>query len=221
MTTLRQRLWFDRYRWCASFWLVEASALRILDHDKIDQVIVVRRDWDRRLSNQPGSWWTHNYRSISDQDLLNLHAACDILLTVQDKIKLMLSGSRVHVYTNHPGVERSLVKIPGISDLKIREAVDSQKPTGIYLKNPRHRHRSFFRNSKITSEQFGTLKNFLNSQHDVRLGPALDHWVKYSGTYYRTQDYFFIDHDDVSMVTMLNLIIPGMIRKTLPIIADK
>ena len=219
MTQPRQRLWFDRYSWAMSFQLAEASALRILDHNRIDRVIDVRRAWDRRVSNQPGSWWVRD-RSISDQDLVNLHSACDVLLTIQDKIKLMLSGNRVHVYTNYRDIEQSLRKIPGISDLKIREAVDTQKATAIYLKNPQHRYRSFLRNSKITSEQFGTLSNFLNSQQDMRLGPALDYWTKNSALY-RTQDYFFFDHDNMSLITMLNLVIPGMIRKTLPIVSYK
>ena len=219
MTQPRQRLWFDQYSWSMSFRLTEASALRILDHHKIDQVIEVRRAWDRRVSNQPGSWWIRD-RSITDEDLANLHAACDVLMTVQEKIKLMLSGSQVYVYTNYRDIEQSLKKIPGITGLKIREAVDSQKSTQIYLKTPRHKYRSFFCNSKITPEQFSTLKNFLSSQQDTRLGPALDYWVK-THVSYRTQDYFFIDHDDMSLITMLNLIMSGMIRKTLPIIAYK
>jgi len=215
----RQKLWFDRYSWSMSFRLAESSALRTLDHNKIDRVIDVRRAWDRRVSGQPGSWWVRN-RSISDEDLANLHAACDVLLTIQEKIKLMLSGDQVYLYTNHREVEQSIRKIPGISNLKIREAVDSYKSTEIYLKNPKYRYRSFFRNSKITAEQFKTLENFLNAQQDIRLGPALEHWINYHGSY-RVQDYFFIDHEDVSLITMINLVAPGMIRKTLPIIAHK
>ena len=219
MTNLRQRLWFDQYSWSMSFQLTEASALRILDHHKIDQVIEVRRAWDRRVSGQPGSWWVRD-RSISDETLANLHAACDVLLTIQDEIKLMLSGSQVYIYTNYRGIEQSLRKIPGIHGLRIREAVDIQKSAEIYLKNPQHRYRSFLRNSKITPEQSNTLGNFLKSQQDIRLGPALDYWVKNQG-YYRTQDYFFIDHHDMSLITMLNLVVPGMIRKTLPIVPYK
>jgi len=219
MTQPRQRLWFDRYSWAMRFQLSEASALRVLDHAKIDRVIDVRRSWDRRAVVQPGSWWVRD-RYISDEDQLNLHAACDVFLSVQDKIKLMLSGSQVHVYTNYRDIEDSIRKIPGITDLTIREAVDIQKSAQVYLKNPQHRYRSFLRNSKITPEQSNTLGNFLKSQQDIRLGPALDYWVKNQG-YYRTQDYFFIDHRDMSLITMLNLVVPGMIRKTLPIVPYK
>jgi hypothetical protein len=37
----------------------------------------------------------------------------------------------------------------------------------------------------------------------------------------RTQDYFFVDHDTASWSSMLSLVRPGIIRKTLQIVTAK
>jgi hypothetical protein len=73
---------------------------------------------------------------------------------------------------------------------------------------------------KITDEQKNALKNFLkNQQESARLSPALAHWITIS--FNRTQDYFFIDHSEMSWLTMLGLVRPGLIRKTMQIIPAK
>jgi hypothetical protein len=61
--------------------------------------------------------------------------------------------------------------------------------------------------------------NFLANQPMVRLSPALTQWIDLKFT--RTQDYFFIDYNTTAWLTMLSLVTPGLIRKTLQIIPAK
>ena len=89
----------------------------------------------------------------------------------------------------------------------------------IYLKNPQHQFRSYFKITKLTQDQKTHLTGFLLNQHTVRLSPALDEWIV--GPFNRTQDYFFVDHNEMSWLTMLGLVRPGLIRKTQHIIQTK
>ena len=96
--------------------------------------------------------------------------------------------------------------------------VDRPKNT-IKLKNPKHQFRSYFKITKLTDVQKTHLTGFLLNQKTVRLSPALDEWIV--GAFNRTQDYFFIDHNEMSWLTMLSLVRPGLIRKTQQIIPAK
>ena len=98
-------------------------------------------------------------------------------------------------------------------------AVVGRPKNTIRLKDPRHQWRSYFKIGKLTAEQKTQLVNFLANQHTVRLSPALTQWVDLKFT--RTQDYFFIDYNEPVWLTMLSLVSPGLIRKTLQIIPAK
>jgi hypothetical protein len=103
---------------------------------------------------------------------------------------------------------------------KYSEAVIDRPKNTILLKNPQHQFRSYFKITKITSDQKDMLINFLNNQRaGIRVSPALETWI--TGKFHRTQDYFFVDHNEMSWLTMLSLVHPGIIRKTLQIVTDK
>jgi hypothetical protein len=58
---------------------------------------------------------------------------------------------------------------------------------------------------------------FLQGQDEVRISPALAEWV--DTPFNRTQDYFFVDYNAETWLTMLSLVRPGLIRKTVQIVA--
>jgi hypothetical protein len=90
----------------------------------------------------------------------------------------------------------------------------------IQLKNPQHQFRTYLTMCKLTAEQRHNLEEFLITQSvHVRLSPALARWI--DQPFNRTQDYFFVDHDAENWCTMLSLVQPGIIRKTMHIIAAK
>jgi hypothetical protein len=96
--------------------------------------------------------------------------------------------------------------------------IDRPKNT-IRLRNPQHQHRGYFKRLKLTLDQKNHLINFfINQEEHIRLSPALVTWVDQQ--FLRTQDYFFIDYDEESWLLMLGLIHPGLIRKTVDLIAD-
>lgn len=194
-----------------------------MDHDMIDRVIARRKEWGRRMvhSSQPGSWaWRE--LDITDQDIKNLHIMCDFLSQDARDHKIMISGNWIYVYAND---------ISLLNDIAVLDFLDPKKmlytqvkligsPGTIVQKNPRYQKRSFFRSTLVTPSQRQSLLNFLENQESVRISPALEYALS-QDFMTRTMDYFFVDHDDDSVLVMMSLIVPNIIRKTLPIQAYK
>ena len=132
--------------------------------------------------------------------------------------KLVTSVSSAWIYTNDVKLLEQVSELNFLICKAYTEAVVDRPKNTIKLKDPKHRYRSYLRSVKLTDEEKTQLCNFFtNQQSHARMGPALLNWM--DERWHRTQDYFFIDHDDKSWLVMLSLIKPGMIRKTVNLIA--
>jgi hypothetical protein len=71
---------------------------------------------------------------------------------------------------------------------------------------------------KETKERF---KSWLRSQEDeIDMAPSLKHWVergysRWSRDSDWTQDYWYVNHNNKSYESMLGMIAPGLVRKTM------
>jgi hypothetical protein len=221
MIQRRQQLWHGRYDHCVRFAMPEASVLRHLDHLRIDKTIKVRREWGKRMMSNPGSWVLSWHRTqITDKHVANLHAMCDFLLADSRDRKIVISGDVVHVYTTDMTLVQDVMALPYVSHTVHRQIRAVGQPNTVSLKNPRHAWRSYFRQRQMTIEQKNNIVKFLTSQTDLRLSPSMK-WFLTSEHQTRMYDYYFVDHDDAGFITMLSLIAPGIIRRTLPIVTDK
>jgi hypothetical protein len=170
---------------------------------------------------QPGSWFWKPL-DVTDQDLSNLHLMCDFFLKEQRTHKLMISGNWIYIYTQDPSL---LDDIVALGFLDTREMLRTRvrligAPDTVVQKNPRYLKRSFLRNMGLTPSQKDSMFNFLGNQEKIRVSPSLK-FAMSNQHITRSQDYFFIDHDDDAVLVMLSLIVPNIIRKTLPIISHK
>jgi hypothetical protein len=149
----------------------------------------------------------------------HLHTLADVLLTTPANFKLVVSSFTGYVYANDLSLIDCVSKLPGMTNVEYSRAIVGRPKNTIQLKNPRHQWRSYFKIGKLTTEQKTYLTNFLANQSDIRISPALTQWINFK--YTRTQDYFFIDYNEPAWLTMLSLVQPGLIRKTLEIIPTK
>jgi len=228
-SVIKDRLFYNRFEYAIGFTLDEASCLRDLSHEEIDRTIRRRREW-REIALQ--RWHRagtilgrqHNIlgrrqKEITNETVDNLHAIAEILLTAFVDFKLVVSGNQAHVYTNELVFIDQLDQLPFLTQKYYSQAVVNRPRDTIPLKNPQHQYRSYFKITKLTDNQKTHLTGFLLNQHSIRLSPALDEWLV--GPFNRTQDYFFVDHNEKSWLTMLGLVRPGLIRKTQQIIQAK
>jgi len=224
---LKDRLFYNRFEYAIGFQLDEVNCLRRLDHGHIDTMIERRRAW-REIAQQRwqksnntvgGSILTRRTREITDKTVADLHELAAHLLTTASDFKLIVSMNYGHVYTNDPNLIDQLSDLGSLKQKIYSRAVITRPQNTIRLKNPQHQFRSYFKSVKITQEQKDHLLAFLANQTETRSSPALISWIL--TPYHRTQDYFFVDHNDMSWVTMFSLVRPGLIRKTMQIIPDK
>jgi hypothetical protein len=238
----KDRIFYDRYRYCISFNLEEISCLRELDHDYIDTIIARRRMW-RDASKQRwsalhtgkimssgvptiSSTKIHpartilapRHNSITDKMVDNLHELANLLIKTSSEFKIVTSVNSGWVYTNSLSLLKKLNELACLKNKFFTEAVVTRPKNTILLENPNHTHRSYFKTVKLTPEEKQNLTNFLNNQRDyMRASPSLITWIEQP--YHRLQDYFFIDHTGESWLVMLALINPRLVRKTMDIIS--
>jgi hypothetical protein len=163
---------------------------------------------------------TRLHNEITEEVEQNLYDFADILRNSRVDLKLVISSNCGWVYTNSLELINQLQPMRMLTGKKYSEAVIDRPKNTIQLKNPRHQFRSYFKITKITNQQKDMLINFLNNQQSsIRISPALGEWI--TSAFHRTQDYFFVDHNEMSWLTMLALVHPGIIRKTQQIIQAK
>ena len=225
-TVAKDRLFYDLYQYSVSFHLDEVSCLRELNHTYINTVIERRKVWrevaqQRWVNNKQlgNGMLTRRSKDITEETVTNLHDLTDILLRSRVDFKLVTSMSTAWIYTNDMTLLNKIDETNFLMWKMYGQAkVDRPKNT-IRLKNPRHLHRGYFKNLKLTDQEKTQLTNFfVNQGTAIRVSPALLTWTKQN--FQRTEDYFFIDYNEESWLTMLSLVRPGLIRKTVDLIAD-
>lgn len=227
-TTIKDRLFYNKYQYGIGFKLDEANCLRELSHERIDWFIERRKLW-REISQQrlskynninAGTILMRREREITDDTVKNLHKLADMLLACSVDYKLVVTVNQAYVYTN----DLSLIEQLDNSDFLLQKSYSQAQVVRprdtVQLKNPKYCSRSYLKSLNLTPQQRDNLENFLyNQQEHLRISPALTRWIDLP--FNRVQDYYFIDHTGEQWITMLNLVVPGLIRKTMQIIPAK
>jgi hypothetical protein len=223
----KDRLFYDQFEYCIGFYLEEASCLRILNHAHVDEFIERRKQW-REIAQQRwvngvqkhGIIMSRRWKEITEKTVADLHALTEQLLLTKSEFKLVVSVDQGYIYSNDVSFLEQLSCMPELNHKTFTQATVTRPKNTIQLKNPQHQFRTYLKLSKLTVQQKDQLENFLsNQQSQVRLSPGLKQWV--NQPFNRLQDYFFIDHDSQTWLTMLGLVVPGIVRKTMHIIVAK
>jgi hypothetical protein len=226
-TVAKDRLFYDQFEYCIGFQLAEISALRDLDHACIDDVIERRKQW-REMAQQRwingkqkhGTIMSRSWRDITDQTQADLHSLADVLLTTVASYKLVVSVDQGYVYTTDLALINQLDNMSELSHKTYTQARIIRPKNTIQLKNPGHEYRTYFCATKLSAQGKQVLIDFLqNQQSHIRMSPSLKKWI--NDPFLRTQDYFFVDYNSASWLSMLGLVQSGIIRKTLQIITAK
>jgi len=209
------------------FYLDEVSCLRDLDHDMIDDTMERRRQW-REIAQQRwvngrqkhGVILRRSWREITEKTIENLHSVAEQLLTTSAQYKLVVSVNQGYIYTNDLSLIDQLSVISELTYKTYTQAHINRPKNTIVLKNPQYQFRTYFKLMKLTEQQKDQLMDFLHGQSGhVRVSPGLARW--FDMPFNRCQDYFFVDHNTESWLTMLSLVHPGIVRKTMHIIPAK
>jgi len=212
------RLFYDHWQYSVHFRLAEVSALRdSLDRASIDEMLDRRQRWRERVRQR----WPHNnfvrgHDTITDLVRTNLYDFAEFLNLAAEPYKMVITVDQCRIYSNSVNLLERIGRLPFVNLPQYSQSVVTRARNTIVLKNSQYQYRSYFRNIKLNSEEKAQINDFLNQQ-DVRISPALKEWI--ATPFNRTQDYFFVDHGSELWLTMLSLVRPGLIRRTVEIVA--
>jgi hypothetical protein len=204
----RDRLFYDRYEYGICVSLPEAGVLRAKTQTELVKAIGYR--------NQARFNWSQK-EQIAGEVLENLLLAFDEIDRVRDQIKLVISYNIMYIYSNDVAVLQHLSALPYVNFCNAVQSV-IDRPRDVILKtNPKFGYRSYFRERMLEEHDRDNLINFLDSRTDCfgftttlrqHLTRNRYHWV---------QRHHFVEHNDPKDITMLSLVVPGLIRKTVSV----
>jgi hypothetical protein len=211
-------LFYDQWHYCVHFRLSEVSALRdSLDRASIDDLLDRREKWRQRVRDRwPNNNFVRGHNTITEQVRTDLYDFADFLTLTTEPYKMVITLDQCRIYSNSANLLDRIGRLPFIRNPKYSESKITRARNTITLKNAQHQFRSYFKNVKLTSAEKIQIDNFLKQQ-EVRVSPALKEWI--NSPFNRTQDYYFVDYNSELWLTMLSLIRPGLIRKTVNIVA--
>lgn len=200
-----------------SFTLAEATALRGLKADLIDARLNQRIEWREMARKRWRGATSGSWNEITEEIRQDLHTVCQTVLDSSVDCKLVVSTNFGWIYTNDVELIERLQTLRCLSGKAYTRAVVNRPKNTVLLKKSPHQHRAYLHGIKLTAIEKDNLANFFANQREhIRTSPSLTTW--FTGPHQRTQDYFFIDYTSEQWLTMLSLIRPGLIRKTLEIV---
>jgi hypothetical protein len=217
----RDRLFYDKYEWSVSWQQDEITVLRNgTDPKKIARSIADREYWSTyRHGPMSTNWRTPFTTEVLD----SIESVRQLLVTESCPQKTVFGyNSNITVYTSNQRLIDAILRIAK-GTVTIRQAAVTRPRDTVELVDPTHKFRTYLRSTLVNNNSKQILANWVNAQGNaVRPGPALAYWLtnkrprwkQYDGT----ERYFFFDHDSKMYETMLSIVLPSSVRKTVELI---
>jgi hypothetical protein len=167
--------------------------------------------------------WTYQYhngqvQAARDHEKLELlYKLAELLNTHRSEIKLVVSGKYGYVYTNNVQLLLSVITNFSQHVQQLRHACIVRPKNTVSLRNSPHQYRTYFREKSINQTEKQQLLTFLQTQTEWRVSKALLKRLTRSSPMWMSRSYF-VDHNTESEVVMLNLIVPGILQMTMPVV---
>jgi hypothetical protein len=202
-----------------TLFISDASCLRDLKTVRFEAAIQNARYW-AEMDRRPWQGTTHESA---------LRETRDILLEQAGTYKAVVNFGNVSIYTNNVKLADQFAKLdnPSVRLHLVRQAVITRPAGVVQLRESKHGYRTYLRERKYSLDQRNLLLNFLDSREGtLRPCGSLMAWLRQQPKYYLanlnySRSHYFVDHDHPNEGTMLSLVMPGIVRKTMPIETTK
>lgn len=213
----RDRLYYDAYQHSLAFHQAELYCIRGLPGGAQLDRYVKQRQYYENLS-------VGKHLTFTPEVVANLHQTQEFLKGTNIPFKLVVSNSYGNLYTNDPALVDRFCELSYVGIGNLRTAEVTMPRDTIVIRNPEFQYRTYFREREVSEDRKATLINWINAQQgEVRPSPATRQWLKQAPQNWRSkymQRYYYIEHDSLQYETMLSLIVPGHVRKTVPVISS-
>ena len=201
----RDRLYFDQYQYSMRFRFDYSGSLRILDRKAV------------RISMHNHALWSRRTPLIQ-QELDHVLGMCDLIKSITVPYKRTVFNNWQYFYTNHTEFFDQLAAYPGVKYVSYNQAQLDRPRDVIVLEHSDYKLRSYFAERWYTPDQLQTLSKFiLDRSTQFRITPNWRGRLPKKHCYITRS--FFVDHNDPSDVLLLQMVLPGCVRKTLPIVS--
>jgi hypothetical protein len=219
----RSSLYYAQYEWCVTLHISDASCLRDLKTVRFEAAVRNAKHWSEH------DRFSKDFQSWSPTKESALRETRDILLEETGEYKAVVSYNVLSVYTNNRRLADRFVKLgnPGIQLHLVRQAMITRPAGVVQLRESKHSYRTYLRERKYSHDQRQILLNFLKSREGtLRPCGSLMTWLgtgqhRYMINPNYSRAHYFVDHDHPNEGTMISLVVPGIVRKTLPIETTK
>jgi len=201
----RDSLYYDQYMYSMDFRLEEAGRWRkLFKYFNATDI----KDFVERMPE---------YSDVGEVAML--------LLANEDAHKSIIYGSWIYVYTNDLTLLQDLAALPYLTrTAKYNQCVIDRTKDVVVLAKTQHQYRTYLRGRYFNdAERDKFIQFFANRPDYFRITPGLqsrligNEGLRFNYKHFYTNDWNFIDHHDINDALMLNLILPGIVRKTVPI----
>lgn len=199
----RSRLYFDQYRYAIKVNYLGSRFLGFLDPEYVHN----------QYSSAASLSWNQPTMPLAQV----LEVAAD-LKNLGPGVKLITSWRTMFVYSNDLADHARLCRIQHVTVGSYREALVTL-PAGVLLRrNPQFLYRSYFRERRMEGTQSENFLQFVTSRGDYfNLDPTTRMRLALVKHRYPFARHSFIEHNSLMDVTMLEMVLPGAIRQTLPV----
>lgn len=225
------KLFYNQYQFGLSFYLRGVSAMRYHHEDqdqyrnKIGYYFQMRNQLagkyvGRNLKNYGGNWGSPQIPQTLDHSLDNLLDLADALQSHRQFIKLVVSLDRGVIYSNDLSLLTDIATRAYLTAVNIRQANPVRPRNKVCLRQSQFSHRSYFKERYFSNHEWKNLHNLLQNLQDIKLSASLAYWIQSmteKNRGFHSRRYWYIDHQGSAVVTMMALVIPDIIRCTLPI----
>lgn len=233
------RLFYDRYHYSLRFYLTEFHCIRPWhdaghNNDLVDLLILIdryRNAHDRRRDKFSATTWFPKHlrdpvsTAAAQKELQNnLYTFVETVWPYREEIKVVATTNWGYVYSNNLDLLKKIAALPGLANTRLQQMVIDRPLNTVGLRNKQHNYRTYLRDLRVTETQRDQIQQYLDQQQDVRLCPSLKSWSRVDQVYAWVKNVawsrstFFFDHQGAADALMLEMIVPGIVRKTLEIV---
>lgn len=204
----RDRLFFDCYQYGMCFRFYHSGRMRSLDHAAIKKSVA----------------WARNSALLTQRDIITDHYLqhmldlSDAITAITQPFKRVVYSDWQYFYTNCPEIFAGLAAMPGVKYTTYTKAVIDRPRDTVILQHSDYAWRSYFQERMYPQEQIALLSNFILSRdQQFKITNTWRERLPQKWCYINRS--FFVDHHDQRDALLLNMVIPGCVRKTLPIVS--
>ena len=223
----RSSLYYNAYEYAMTWQQDEIGCIRSLDQKKMQSHIRVRMEYEHSRNSHYQRYGEKFESKFTTRCCDNLEGMRALLATETPPKKMVFFNNYLTVYTNNLGLHGRLMACDWIESVDLKRAELNLPPDTILLKNPQYQYRTYFRGRSLGKTQKARLAQWVTTQGDdiaaskslqaflnIETSPKQLYWWRGDAT----ESYYYIEHNSLQYETMLSMVCPGMVRKTLPIV---